>query len=95
MTKQLDYTCGIIPVTHVDRAKDQLPATFRFQDLNGVAKGAYKHYNADKMHGLVASILCPFPNPNQNNLGYLFFTEFFVDSYIVGGESRPRSFLTY
>ncbi len=46
-------------------------------------------------NGGVASILCPFPNPNQNNLGYLFFTEFFVDSYIVGGESRPRSFLTY
>ncbi len=56
MTKQLDYTCGIIPVTHVDRAKDQLPATFRFQDLNGVAKGAYKHYNADKMHGLPVAV---------------------------------------
>jgi glycerol uptake facilitator-like aquaporin len=45
-------------------------------------------------NGGVASILCPFPNPNQNNLGYLFFTEFFVDSYIVGGESRPK-LLTY
>lgn len=29
-----------------------------------------------------ASILCPFPAPNQT-LGYLFFIEFFVDSYIV------------
>lgn len=29
-----------------------------------------------------ASILCSFPNPNQTNLGYLFLTEFFVDSFI-------------
>ena len=29
-----------------------------------------------------ASILCTFPNPTQTNLGYLFLTEFFVDSYI-------------
>lgn len=53
---QLDYTCGIIPVTHVDKALDQLPATFRFQDLNGVAKGAYKHYNANDMHGLPVAV---------------------------------------
>ena len=30
-----------------------------------------------------ASILCTFPNPTQTNLGYLFLTEFFVDSYIA------------
>lgn len=53
---QLDYTCGIIPITHVDQAKDQLPSTFRFQDSNGVAKGAYKHYDADKMHGLPVGV---------------------------------------
>ncbi|KAI9880772.1 MAG: hypothetical protein M1830_000208 [Pleopsidium flavum] len=56
MFNLLDYTCGIIPVTHVDRAKDQLPATFRFKDLNGVAKGAYKHYDANKMHGLPVAV---------------------------------------
>lgn len=28
------------------------------------------------------SILCMLPNANQTNLGYLFLTEFFVDSYI-------------
>ena len=53
---QLDYTCGIIPVTHVDKAIDQLPPTFRFQDLNGVAKGAYKHYDATAMHGLPVAV---------------------------------------
>ncbi|KAL6719511.1 hypothetical protein ACLMJK_003752 [Lecanora helva] len=33
-------------------------------------------------NGGPASILCTFPNPTQTNLGYLFLTEFFVDSYI-------------
>ena len=33
-------------------------------------------------NGGPASILCTFPNPNQTNLGYLFLTEFFVDSFI-------------
>ena len=35
------------------------------------------HYN-----GGVASILCVYPNPDQTNQGYLFFQEFFVDSFI-------------
>jgi len=33
-------------------------------------------------NGGVASIYCAIPNPTQNNLGYLFMLEFFVDSYI-------------
>lgn len=37
-----------------------------------------------------ASILCPFPAPNQTNLGYLFFIEFFVDAYIVGTVREHR-----
>lgn len=39
-------------------------------------------------NGGVASILCTIPNPNQNNLGYLFFVEFFVDSFIVGARAE-------
>ena len=35
---------------------DQLPGTFRFSQLNGVAKGAYQHYNAEKMHGLPVAV---------------------------------------
>jgi hypothetical protein len=53
---QLDYTCGIIPVTHVDRALDQLPADFSLKKLNGVAKGAYMLYDADAMHGLPVAV---------------------------------------
>ena len=30
-----------------------------------------------------AFILCTIPGPTQNNLGYLFMIEFFVDSFIV------------
>lgn len=33
-------------------------------------------------NGGPASVLCSFPGATQNNLGYLFFIEFFVDSYI-------------
>lgn len=53
---QLDYSAGILPVTHVDPVLDQLPATFDFRKLNGVAKGAYKHYDADKMAGLPVGV---------------------------------------
>jgi Asp-tRNA(Asn)/Glu-tRNA(Gln) amidotransferase A subunit family amidase len=43
-------------VTHVDPARDQLPTTFNFKQLNGVAKGAYKHYDATKMAGLPVGV---------------------------------------
>ena len=43
-------------MTHVDKILDRLPATFRFQDLNGVAKGAYQHYDAESMHGLPVAV---------------------------------------
>lgn len=43
-------------MTRVDRDLDQLPDPFRFKRLNGVAQGAYKHYSADKMHGLPVGV---------------------------------------
>jgi len=52
----LDYTAGVIPVTKVDRAVDQLPPSFDFKKLNGVAKGAYMHYDAIKMEGLPVGV---------------------------------------
>jgi len=41
------------------------------------------------------SVLCSFPGPTQTNYGYLFFIEFFVDSFIVSdidlmGDGTPR-----
>lgn len=56
MFNLLDYSAGVIPVTHVDKAKDQLPKDFNINKLNGIARGAYKHYNANEMHGLPVGI---------------------------------------
>ena len=53
---QIDYTVGVIPVTHVDKRKDQLAAGFSLKTLNGVAQGAYKLYDADEMHGLPVGV---------------------------------------
>lgn len=52
----LDYTCGIMPVTHVDAAKDMLPPSVKVSKMNGVARGAYKHYDAIKMDGLPVAV---------------------------------------
>lgn len=43
-------------MTHVDPVKDALPSTFNFKKLNGVAQGAYKHYNAVAMAGLPVGV---------------------------------------
>ena len=53
---QLDYTAGVVPITHVDKSLDKLPADFKIKKLNGVAQGAYKLYDADAMHGLPVAI---------------------------------------
>ena len=45
-----------MPVTHVDKGLDQLPSTFSLKRLNGVAQGAYKHYDATAMHGLPVAV---------------------------------------
>jgi hypothetical protein len=45
-----------MPVTKVDAALDQLPTGFNIKHLNGVARGAYKHYDASKMAGLPVGI---------------------------------------
>ena len=36
--------------------KDQLPAGFNIKKLNGVARGAYIHYDATKMAGLPVGV---------------------------------------
>lgn len=41
-----------------------------------------KEHGTAVFNGGVASIFCVFPNPDQTNQGFLFFQEFFVDSYI-------------
>jgi len=53
---QLDYSAGVLPVTHVDKTLDRLPASFNLKKLNRVARGAYKHYDAERMHGLPVGV---------------------------------------
>lgn len=53
---QLDYSAGVLPVTHVDKELDRLPESFSIGKLNGVARGAYKHYDAERMHGLPVGV---------------------------------------
>lgn len=50
----LDYSAGVLPVTKVDPVTDELSKGWR--PLNGVAKGAYKHYDARKMAGLPCAV---------------------------------------
>ena len=45
-----------MPITHVDKALDQLPSDFSLRELNGVAQGAHKHYDATAMHGLPVAV---------------------------------------
>ena len=40
----------------MDKSKDQLPYNFDIRKLNGVARGAYKLYDADAMHGLPVGV---------------------------------------
>ncbi|KAF4975232.1 hypothetical protein FZEAL_7939 [Fusarium zealandicum] len=56
MFNLLDYSAGTLPITHVDKTKDQLPAGFKLKNLNGIAQGAYKLYDADAMHGLPVGV---------------------------------------
>ncbi|KAL8786355.1 MAG: hypothetical protein Q9213_002852 [Squamulea squamosa] len=56
MFNLLDYTAGVLPITYVDSELDALPADFDVSKLNGVARGAYKHYHAEKMHGLPVGV---------------------------------------
>jgi len=52
----VDYPAGVLPVTKVDKKKDQLPLDFNFKKLNGVAKGAYMNYDANNMNGLPVGV---------------------------------------
>jgi len=49
----LDYSAGVLPVTHVDRLRDALGP---FKPRNAIERGQYKMYDADKMHGLPVGV---------------------------------------
>ena len=49
MVPQLDYSAGVMPVTHVDKELDGLK---EFSPRNTIERDMYKMYDATKMHGL-------------------------------------------
>ncbi|KAI0037218.1 amidase signature enzyme [Vararia minispora EC-137] len=52
---QLDYSAGVLPITRVDSALDDIaPGTFR--PRNAIEAGAYKGYDAKSMHGLPVGV---------------------------------------
>ena len=54
----LDYTAGVLPVTSVSAALDGLSSSFKagLNNLNAVAQGAYRNYDAVAMHGLPVGV---------------------------------------
>lgn len=52
----LDYTAGIVPVTKVDAERDALAPSLDIWKMNGVARGAFKHYDAKAMAGLPVAV---------------------------------------
>jgi hypothetical protein len=45
-----------MPVTKVDPQLDSLPKGFDIKKLNGIAQGAYKHYDVKRMTGLPVGV---------------------------------------
>ncbi|KAF5383005.1 hypothetical protein D9615_004884 [Tricholomella constricta] len=52
----LDYTAGVLPVTHVDVVKDKLPEFPGFRPRNSIEKAVYKMYDPAAMHGLPVGV---------------------------------------
>lgn len=46
----------MLPVLKVDKDLDKLPANFSMKSLNGVARGAYRLYDANAMDGLPVGV---------------------------------------
>jgi hypothetical protein len=47
---KLDYSAGVLPITHVERSLDGLSPEFKAK--NAIEAGAYEMYDADAMHSL-------------------------------------------
>ena len=52
----LDYTTGIVPVTKVDKLIDTVPESINVKKMNGMERGAWGQYDAEKMAGLPVAV---------------------------------------
>ncbi len=55
MCSQLDYSAGVMPVTHVDKELDGLNLK-EFKPRNVIERDMYKMYDATRMHGLPVGV---------------------------------------
>lgn len=51
----MDYSAGVLPITHVDETLDKLES-LRSRNRNAIERGAYKDYDSVKMHGLPVGV---------------------------------------
>lgn len=83
----LDYTAGVIPVSHVHPARDALVRPYKssLQSLganHGIAQGAWKHYNAEKMAGLPTAVQIVGRRLQEEKvLGYMTAVEEALEDY--------------
>ncbi|KAF9895244.1 hypothetical protein FE257_000146 [Aspergillus nanangensis] len=86
----LDYTAGVLPVSHVDATKDALVAPYkavlkRLGANNAIAKGAWKHYDATKMAGLPTAVQVVGRRWQEEKvLGYMAVVENALEEYGEG-----------
>ncbi|OOF90989.1 hypothetical protein ASPCADRAFT_211577 [Aspergillus carbonarius ITEM 5010] len=83
----LDYTAGVLPVSHVDAKKDALSGPYKtvLKQLgasNAVARGAWKHYDAVKMAGLPTAVQVVGRRWQEEKvLGYMAAVEEALEQY--------------
>ncbi|RAL04299.1 putative acetamidase [Aspergillus ibericus CBS 121593] len=83
----LDYTAGVLPVSHVDAKKDALSGPYKkvLKQLgasNAIAQGAWKHYDAVKMAGLPTAVQVVGRRWQEEKvLGYMAAVEDALEQY--------------
>ncbi|PYI05660.1 amidase signature enzyme [Aspergillus sclerotiicarbonarius CBS 121057] len=83
----LDYTAGVLPVSHVDAKKDGLSGPYKkvLKQLgasNAMAQGAWKHYDAVKMAGLPTAVQVVGRRWQEEKvLGYMATVEAALEQY--------------
>ncbi|KAI9925774.1 hypothetical protein ASPWEDRAFT_582858 [Aspergillus wentii DTO 134E9] len=87
----LDYSAGVLPVSHVDAVKDALVAPYKtvLKQLgynHALARGAWMHYDASKMAGLPTAVQVVGRRWQEEKvLGYMSAVEKALDEYAEGG----------
>ena len=88
----LDYSAGVIPVSHVDAVKDALAAPYktilkRLGSNHAIAQGAWMHYDAAKMAGLPTAVQVVGRRWQEEKvLGYMAAVEHALEEYGEGGK---------